>query len=1032
MLYLWFKKEFWGYFRTPIAYVLIVAFQALAAITTFFLDRLLDTNQADLRGFFETLPWLLLAVVPGLSMRMWAEERSTRSLELTMTLPLPLWQPVVAKFLAGWGVLGVSLLATLPMPMTLFYLGDPDLGALACGYAGGFLMAGSFLAIGSFFSVVSKNQMVCFNLTCLGLLFFILLGWGLLSELLSGFLTEETVNMIATFGVIPHYQGLGRGVVDGRDLFYFLTLMGLGLGLTLLILALRGLDHPLESLRGHLSRHRVKALGLSLAYLLGGVLIYQFPPRVDLTDAKVYSLSAQSLALAEKVPEKTHVYMFFSRSLPNMPPFIRRYADRVEEVLNQYVAASGGKLVLRVIYPEPDTEQEEEAIRYGIEGVSVRDGTMYLGIAFERGDKKSTIEFLDPASEGTLEYQITKALADFDHKPKRPVALYSSLKLYYDVYEEDQWIKHDWEFVRKLKERYDVIRLSDEKFAIPEEVKTLIVLHPRGISKDAVKGIDSHLARGGQLFLAIDPFSRVQLMEEYGSSVIAPGGTLPQMASHIPDLLDLWGVQYDITSVVGDGNRATGVNTNRGRAFYPYQIQLTKDDLGSFAITERLRQMVLAEPGAFDLKLDVGLKAEVLLETTKDSGIGKSFTLAFQNVDQATQKFKPQDKKRVLALMLEGVFPRAFENKEKSLGELVNPLQKSRVVLISDVDFLSDIHATDAKTFGDKDVKQEKNDNIAFFINSIDYLEGSEELVALRRSAVIARPFTRYKEMQKETEKVWRMKEQEIRAEINDLKNKLNQIYARDRRDNRLPLVKEDLLLIKEARRQEHLKEAQFHGIRKNLREAFEGLQYRLIAANFLVVPFLIFIFAQSFFYLRRRKEGRKLRLFKKIWYAPLFAAVAALIAIVVYQENQVITFSAKTDLMSIFDVEKLALVKKVSLARGDEKITLLKGERAKWRLGSQGQKEINADRLARLLYDLAELRIVRKVSGSDRRWAAMGFDQGVELHLMGDQGFEFHMVFGRPSDHGGYYVKLAGKEDVFLLDGRVPLKTTADYWTSL
>jgi ABC-2 type transport system permease protein len=233
------KREFLGYFRSPVAYVFIVIFLIASVGCTFFIGNLYDTNQASLIPYFNFLPWLYLVLVPAVGMRLWAEERHSGTIELLFTLPVATSDAVVAKFLAGWAFVSIALLLTFPLALTVAYLGDPDWGVIFTSYLGGILMAGGFLAISCMTSAVTKNQVIAFILGVVVNFFMVLVGWGIFTDILGAFLPTVMVDGIAAIGIMPHFSSMMRGVLDSRDIIYFGGLIGISLTLNALILNLK-------------------------------------------------------------------------------------------------------------------------------------------------------------------------------------------------------------------------------------------------------------------------------------------------------------------------------------------------------------------------------------------------------------------------------------------------------------------------------------------------------------------------------------------------------------------------------------------------------------------------------------------------------------------------------------------------------------------------------------------------------------------------------------------------------------------------
>jgi ABC-2 type transport system permease protein len=224
LIYTLFQRELRSYFATPVAYVFIVIFLLLMGTFTFYLGGFYERGQADLSGFFNYHPWLYLFLVPAISMRLWAEERQSGSIELLMTLPITAWQAVLGKFLAAWAFTGIALFLTFPLWITVNDLGDPDNGAIFAAYIGSFMMAGSFLAIGSCLSAVTRNQVIAFVLTVVVCFGFLLAGFPLVLDMFSGWAPQALTDGIASLSFLTHFASIKKGVIDFRDLVYFVLL----------------------------------------------------------------------------------------------------------------------------------------------------------------------------------------------------------------------------------------------------------------------------------------------------------------------------------------------------------------------------------------------------------------------------------------------------------------------------------------------------------------------------------------------------------------------------------------------------------------------------------------------------------------------------------------------------------------------------------------------------------------------------------------------------------------------------------------
>lgn len=234
------KRELSGYFSSPVAYVFIVIFLLLTGFFTFMAGGFFERGEASLIAFFLWHPWLYLFLVPAVGMRLWSEERRMGTMELLLTYPITAWQAIVGKFLASWIFLLLALVLTAPIWYTVNYLGKPDNGVIFAGYLGSFLMAGAYLSISCMTSAMTRNQVVSFIISVVVCLLLILAGWPpvtrLVDQLSDKFNMPGLVEAVAAFSVMTHFEGFQRGVIDSRDVIFFLALIVFSLFTTSVII----------------------------------------------------------------------------------------------------------------------------------------------------------------------------------------------------------------------------------------------------------------------------------------------------------------------------------------------------------------------------------------------------------------------------------------------------------------------------------------------------------------------------------------------------------------------------------------------------------------------------------------------------------------------------------------------------------------------------------------------------------------------------------------------------------------------------
>jgi len=237
-----YKRELASYFSTPVAYVFIVIFLILSGVFTFYLGGLFERGQADLQPFFGYLPWLYLFLIPAISMGMWAEERKSGSIELLMTLPVSVTQAVIGKFLAAWLFIGIALVLTFPLWITVNYLGEPDNPVIFSGYLAAFLMSGAYLAVGSCISAITRNQVIAFVIAIVVCFGFILSGFPLVLDFFTSWAPQILVNAISGMSFLSHFESITKGVIDFRDIIYFVSFIACWLLANVIVVEMKKAD----------------------------------------------------------------------------------------------------------------------------------------------------------------------------------------------------------------------------------------------------------------------------------------------------------------------------------------------------------------------------------------------------------------------------------------------------------------------------------------------------------------------------------------------------------------------------------------------------------------------------------------------------------------------------------------------------------------------------------------------------------------------------------------------------------------------
>ena len=712
------KREFSGYFATPVAYVFLVIFLLMTGFFTFMLGMdLFDRNQASLESFFTWHPWLYLFLVPAVAMRLWSEEKRTGTLELLLTLPITAWQAVMAKFLASWAFLILALALTFPVWITVNKLGSPDNGAILCAYIGSALMAGAYLAIGCMTSALTRNQVVSFILSVVVCLFTILAGFAPVTNFMAGLFPNSpaVVEFVANLSVITHFEYFQRGVLDFRDLLFFGSVIAFALFVTSVIV------------RGAQESRTARNFAYSIGFIAVGALILvgtnattsQLRWKADLTEGNIYSLSEGTERILLRLSDdrgtepdafKLEVRLYRTRD-KRVPNNLSRYAKRVEDMLKEYVGLAGkmakgdnASLLLHLINVQPDSPEEDQAIKDNIEKFPIGPQEFaYLGLSLSYADRTEKVDLLVSGqggrsmslrSEVTLEYEISRAITRLlkteDNRVVIGIMTPPSVQVMGGLphgippqmaMQRGMQPRPPWALIRLLQQEYDEVRTVDfatgisrneegQEMSLTESgIDMLLVIHPQKISERAQFAIDQYVLNGGKLVAFLDPF--------YGFSAGSMGGLGPsESSSTLSKLLPAWGLYFDDQHVLADMDSPFRRDP-RGSEVWPTWVELPgKSHSQSEIVTQDLGTVSVLHAGAFTGKVaDKGLVQVKLFSTSTNAmrlttqtsaGTATNATAVLPlprfsaAQDKIARTFKGSGKSSVLAVKLTGAFATAF------------------------------------------------------------------------------------------------------------------------------------------------------------------------------------------------------------------------------------------------------------------------------------------------------------------------------------------------------------------------------------
>lgn len=369
------KNELKRYFISPLAYVYLISFLVLNGSFAVYFGHFFERGRADLLPMFGFQPWLYLLFIPGISMRLWAEEFRSKTIVQIMTMPVSAAALVWGKFFASWLFCALALVLTFPFWLTVNLLGQPDNAVIALSYAGSFLLAGCMLAVSQTMSALTKNQVIALVLAVITNLVFFLSSLEYVLSFFRLFMPLSIVDLVASFSFITHFDTISRGLLELRDLVFFASLILLFNFTSEIIVSFKtsGTSRLLQSS----SRRRCIAafIVLLLGFIGLNLLANSFLRNIqyDVTEEKIFSLSPATRTILKNLPQPVTAKLYYSKILGQRNPEFRLYFDKLRLLMEQYRKISDGRFDYRIFYPEPLSREEDYALSMGLQPLPVID-----------------------------------------------------------------------------------------------------------------------------------------------------------------------------------------------------------------------------------------------------------------------------------------------------------------------------------------------------------------------------------------------------------------------------------------------------------------------------------------------------------------------------------------------------------------------------------------------------------------------------------------------------------------------------------
>ncbi len=613
------------------------------------------------------------------------------------------------------------------------------------------------------------------------------------------------------------------------------------------------------------SRSLLSAGGLVLILVilvLINIIVSQLNLRWDATADNLYSLSEGSKEIIDNLKNPVTLKVFYSQDNPNLPVHIKTYGRRMLDFLQEYEKESNGRVRVEVYNPEPDSEAEEWARKYGIEGINLASGqTLYFGVVAVSADQEEAIPSLDPSREPHLEYDITRIISRVQSPKKKTIGVLTALPMFGGPPPGmmPQRGSEPWLVISELRKNYTVEQIELEAERLPPDLDLLIMVHPRGISKPLQYAVDQYLLSGGNLLAFLDP----QCTGDRGQ------GFVPEK------LLDAWGLEMDTGKLVSDFDYATKLRNQQNQVeSHPLWLSIPADGINREAIvTADLESLLMPMAGALKTVENSEYSPEVLVESSSNSALEPGFK-ARMGTTQLRRDFQATPEQYALAVKIQGKFATAFPDgkpestdpeqaesgdeagESKGADHLSQAETAATLVVVGDADMLMDDFYVRRQNFLGFNMAQIFNDNLNFFLNSAEMLTGNDALISIRSRGTFERPFTRVEELERKAQNRWREREQELMARAEETNQKLQQLEQQKQSSQKLVLSAEQEAEIERFREEKLRINQELKKVRRKLRADIEALGTKVKFANIFLMPLLVCIAGLGYALYRRQKTS--------------------------------------------------------------------------------------------------------------------------------------------------------------------------------
>ena len=578
--------------------------------------------------------------------------------------------------------------------------------------------------------------------------------------------------------------------------------------------------------------------------------------RFDLTENQLYTLSEGSRNILDQLEEPITVYLFFSQDASRDLPQVRSYASRVDELVEEFVNHSNGKLVLKRIDPAPFSEEEDQAAAFSLQAVPVGASgeSLYLGLAASNSlDDVQAMPFLQPSREQFLEYDLAKIMSTLGNPRKKTIGLLSSLSMEPGYDPGSQTVQEPWVVYDQLAQLFEIQHIEPGAEALPEDLDVLLLVHTKNLGEAMLYQMEQFVLGGGHLIVYLDPFAESDQGDPNDPMARMQAGS----ASSLGSLLDTWGVSYDPTRVVGD--LQYGVGTTRARHIGILSVPaegLDDEDI----VSAGLEVVNFSSTGWFAPGDNASTTFDPLVLSSENAAPMDSSRLRFlTNPAELMTDFNPTGERYALAARITGPAVASMAAPEGTSDEHISESDDSgiNVLLYADTDMLTDRLWVQKQPFLGQDIVTAFADNGSMAVNAVDNMLGNRDLISIRTRASSSRPFERVEQIRIAAEKSYRATEERLQLELEETERMLTGLQAAKGEGELTVISEEQQLEIQRFMDRKLEIRRELRQVQHDLQRDIDRLGTRLKLLNIALMPALVMIVALVYGIRRRKRQNQ-------------------------------------------------------------------------------------------------------------------------------------------------------------------------------